>query len=170
MPLLKYNYALIPKNSQQFIDFAALYAKDEKSLGQYQMHHALPHVTICHFEASENQLEAIWKALMKPSYSQHLSLHFRTLHTCLHDGKYWHLLIPDEMDTLNVMYNQSFIVLSKILQLKPKNYFPHLTLFDSAYLDREDVDYTLQKPLTDNFRIAITDRDFIGQSRNILIE
>lgn len=171
MSLLKYNYALIPNNPQQFIDFSASRAKDEKSIGHYQIHqNAIPHVTICHFEALDNQLEILWDELINYNYRNFFLLHFSILHTGFHDGKYWHLLIPDEIHPLKKIYLNSVRVLNSYSHISSKKYFPHLTLFDSSYIDREDAEYILPTSLTDHFMLAIIDRDVVGQSKNILIK
>lgn len=171
MSIVKCNYALIPENRQKFIDFSAQHAKDEKFIGQYQIHrNTIPHVTLCHFEAPENQLTNIWKSLSHCHHPAFLSLNFRTLRTGVHQGEYWYLLIPTENSLLHEMYLQSFAVLKNILNINQKNYFPHLTLFNSSDVHRKNAEYFIETPLIDNFRIVITDRDRVGQSRNIIIE
>ncbi|HEX2548653.1 MAG TPA: hypothetical protein VHM20_02405 [Gammaproteobacteria bacterium] len=164
----KYNFALIPENPQKFIDFSLQLSQKEKQMGDYQLHrNAIPHVTLCHFETTENQLETVWNKLKKPGRSSLFSLTFPILDSCLHQKKYWYLLIPTETDLLTELHLDSLIT----LKVRPnKNYYPHLTLFNILDLSKKDAKQALQPPLQDHFFFAITDRDDVGQSKNILIK
>ncbi len=59
--LKKYNIALIPiKNSRQFVNYAIALSRNILSATYLLGEKSLPHVSLCHFETDENNIETIW--------------------------------------------------------------------------------------------------------------
>jgi hypothetical protein len=164
-----YNFALIPiEHIEKYIAFANKLSSSINHIGKYHIGaQSIPHVTLLHFKAQENELALLWDRFKKLNRSKPLLLTFELLHEGPHLGMQWHLLIPDQTVLLQQMHHHALKIMNKESN---HCYYPHLTLFNSNQTLPATHKTTLEHPFASLFTIAITDRDEYGQSRNILYQ
>src|SRR4051794_2227438 len=101
--LQKYNIALIPLNKS--IDITRLAAQFHNYhytyiLGKY----SLPHVTLCHFRAEDQEISVLWKKAYERVLPHTIDLEFQQFSIMKSSKKYWVSLLPKHQDTLQQMH------------------------------------------------------------------
>jgi 2'-5' RNA ligase len=151
----KYNLVYVPLNknaeitaiAQQFSRFAHQYLLGSE---------ALPHVTLCQFEALEQDLEKIWARAEKINVLDHKN-EFN-----------WVSLIPDQSEELYKLHDEAL----KVLEITDKVWFdPHMTLFNSVNKDYAGAveDFSkIYQPIEDKFALALGTSGFLGQFKKVL--
>jgi 2'-5' RNA ligase len=163
----KYNLVYIPTSKNQEITTLArqfsTYA-DQYLLGNQ----ALPHVTLCQFEALEQDLEKIWQRADKLISAKSISLTFDSISVINKNNFYWVSLIPDHANELGKIHDAAVAV----LEIKHSVWFdPHLTLFNSttdnfsAAVESFKASFT---DLRDNCILALGKSGFAGQFKEII--
>jgi len=142
-----FNLALYPQDAHQASAYVALAQanfRDQESeylLGE----NAHPHVTICQFQANEEQLESIWSAVEKLELEPNqkaLALRFHHFYIKpgfhLHKDKYWLGLAMSATAELMALQKALHTLLAQMnieSPTLPQAYFPHLTLARCHTLD-----------------------------------
>jgi hypothetical protein len=172
----KYNIALVPteENADPFVKYSTTMFSvkaAEYSLGV----NSKAHVTLCHFEAEEKEINDIVtkvRALNQPAVQLTFSTQrSKTYPTHLVWGQWsWVSLISDKLDELKKLH----LRVAEIV--RPTNaafdaYDPHMTLFNSY--DKEQCaainqSQQLGTPLTGKFEIILGSLDDVGQVTEIL--
>jgi 2'-5' RNA ligase len=163
----KYNLVYIPTSKNQEITTLArqfsTYA-DQYLLGNQ----ALPHVTLCQFEAQEQDLEKIWLRAEKLIPVKSISLTFDSVSVINKNNFFWVSLIPDHATELHELHNTA----RSVLEIKHQVWFdPHLTLFNStsdifsAAVENFKASFT---HLSDNCILALGKSGFAGQFKEII--
>lgn len=175
----KYNIAFVPiQKPSIFIDYAISLShsiKPEKYLLGAQ---SLPHVSICHCEIGEHEVETIWHAVTKLSLPT-ISLTFNSIRCKSYSGHpkwggvCWLSLVPDKIDLLKQIHLLIAQIIKVPLNSAFDDYDPHLTLLNS--FDEEQCNRFIETPklkteLTDDFSIVLGEIDEEGQLLNILYE
>ena len=142
-----FNLALYPQDAQlasACVALAQANFKDQASeylLGE----NAHPHVTLCQFQANEEQLESIWSAVEKLDLELNqkvLSLSFHHFYIKpgfhFHKDKYWLGLAMSATTELMALQKALHTLLAQMnieSSTLPQSYFPHLTLARCHTLD-----------------------------------
>ena len=140
-----FNLALYPQDAhlaRACVALAQANFKDQASeylLGE----NALPHVTLCQFQANEEQLESIWSAVEKLGLeAESLALRFHHFYIKpgfhFHKDKYWLGLAMSATAELVALQKALHSLLAKMnieTSTLPQSYFPHLTLARCHTLD-----------------------------------
>lgn len=173
----KYNIAFVPtENSSQFIDYAielskrlffATYLLGEKSL---------PHVSVCHFETEENNVESIWQEIIALNLAP-MKLIFDNQRSKSYPGHLkwggvsWVSLVSNHLDVLKSIHLKVAAIIKEPLNASFAQYDPHLTLFN-CYNEAECLVFNqnprLEKSMVDNFVIALGPLDDNGQLLEII--
>ncbi len=163
----KYNLVYVPLNknaeiiaiAQQFAGYA-----DQYLLGKQ----ALPHVTLCQFEAMEQDLESIWSRAGTMIHAKFISLRFDTISILDKHNYHWVSLMPDQRDELFNLHYEAL----KVLEISDKVWFdPHMTLFNSVNDKFADAVNNFTKSfsgLEDKFALALGKSGFAGQFKEII--
>lgn len=175
---MKYNIALVPHNTQQFIDYAhhTPYAANKNTylIGK----RSLPHITLCHFTNHPDNIEKIWQVVQAQQLDQttwNLQLGFirSTCYPERHpkDGM-WVSLIPNHIPELTALHLKIATIIEHPTNLAWDQYDPHLTLLNNK------VDFSLcqsialptpiHPPFEDYFSIALGHSDVAGQLTELL--
>lgn len=167
---MKYNIAFIPKkNQEQFITFAEKVHK-AAGIGAYLLgEHSIPHVSLCHFEAEELQIEKIWTEI-KFLNIESIKLTFDEIRSKSYHGHpkwggvSWVSLISDNLDQLKNIHLNVASIVKKPLNASFYQYDPHLTLLNS-YNEQACLafNYKLLNPLIDDFFMSLGPIDKNGQ-------
>lgn len=176
--LKKYNIAYIPfENPEIFVNYAqklsqhipcATYLLGEKSL---------PHVSLCHFEAEEDNIGNIWGQVITLNVEP-MELVFDSLRSKSYSGHpkwggvCWVSLISDKLAELKKIHLRiAHHIIVEPLNASFDAYDPHLTLLNS-YVEQESSvlndKLKLRSPLKDKFCVALGSIDDNGQLINIL--
>ncbi len=167
--LTRYNIALIPTDANDqllaygntFSDKAHTYKLGPRSI---------PHITLCHFQAEEQQIPVIFERLTQLKLPA-IQLTFDTLRSKTYpnspwgaDGMRWISLMPDKFDKLKEMH---YAVASLV---KPTNaafdqYDPHLTLVNTLDSSSDKINESprVNTRIQDQFIIALGRSDDVGQ-------
>jgi 2'-5' RNA ligase len=164
----KYNLVYVPLNknaeitaiAQQFSRFAHQYLLGSE---------ALPHVTLCQFEALEQDLEKIWARAEKMIHAKFMTLRFNKINVLDHKNEFnWVSLIPDQSEELYKLHDEAL----KVLEITDKVWFdPHMTLFNSVNKDYAGAveDFSkIYQPIEDKFALALGTSGFLGQFKKVL--
>lgn len=164
----RYNIALIPANESDSVIKCANFLSsvvDRYLLGK----NSLPHVTLCHFQSNEYNIESIWKKALDGLNQTSIELTFERFSCITFDrSTFWASLLPNKGDVLMKMHN---IIAGIVEQPAKTNYDPHMTLIntkDSSYenlINRLSKTYT---PIKDVFVLALGKSDDIGQLTKVI--
>jgi hypothetical protein len=150
----KYNIALIPKSNNDAIVKCA--QKFSTTSDQYQLgSHALPHVTLCQFEADENEID--------------ISLEFKNFsYITFNNTIFWISLIPDQRSVLDKMHQTVSNAINLTIN---KFYDPHMTLIsttDTEYKKKAGDVTKSYDSITDIFILSMGECDAIGQFTKLI--
>lgn len=162
----KYNIALVPTTiNESIIKMASVYSSfaHQYLLGLQSM----PHVTLYQFKKDIEHIHEIWQAVVSTCFSS-IYLSFQTLSFTTSDQKiYWLSLLPDQVELLEKMHYQ----IAGILQLPPKKYEPHMTLFNTLKNNPKKINlesFDLEKSIQDEFILILGKSDENGQLTDIV--
>jgi 2'-5' RNA ligase len=163
----KYNLVYIPTSKNH--EITALAQQFSAYADQYLLgNQALPHVTLCQFEAMEQDLEKIWLRADKMIPTKALNLRFETFSDIHKNNFFWVSLIPDHGKELHELHQAAL----NVLEIKHDVWFdPHMTLFNStsenfaATLAKCRLSYTT---ISDNFILALGTSGFAGQFKEVI--
>lgn len=175
--LKKYNIAFIPKNNQNlFVDYAQALTQtipaDRYLLGKQ----SLPHVSLCHFELEDSQIETLWKRVSDLNLPN-LVLSFQSQRCKSYrnhpkwGGVCWISLMPDKLAQLHSLHWQLTTIIQKPLNAAFFDYDPHLTLLNSqSESESESINKNavLNPSFIDEFIVALGLIDEVGQITEIL--
>jgi 2'-5' RNA ligase len=164
----RYNLALMPMTisedvvrlSHAFSDIADKYVLGEKSL---------PHVTLCQFEAEEDEIDSIWKKVCEKWREEPIDLVFEKFSCLTFDNQvYWVSLLPNNTDALHDMHRRIAGIINQPIK---KSFDPHMTLINTknkeydAKVDKYSRSY---KPLRDMFLLKLGRCDDVGQFTEVI--
>jgi 2'-5' RNA ligase len=168
--LKKYNIALVPVlQNEKIIRCAEYFLKisDQYQLGK----NSLPHVTLCHFQANENEIDLLWKRVCKRLEKHQLELTFEYFSCTTFDNKiYWISLIPDQSSTLDKMHQTVAAIVNQPIN---QHYDPHMTLLNTKDINYKNMLNEMRQSYTtisDHFALALGERDAVGQLIKILYQ
>jgi 2'-5' RNA ligase len=163
----KYNIVFYPTSKQsEFTRIAQQFAEysDEYLLGK----NSLPHVTLYQFEAEDKDLDNVWQQARETFTQKTIHLRFDKIKSVAVKNFYGISLIPDNIDTLQVIHTD----VAKLLQLPIRpEYDPHLTLFNSLnqdFLPAMNKFAETFAGIEDEFTLALGTSDFIGQFKQVI--
>ncbi|MBP9093403.1 2'-5' RNA ligase family protein [bacterium] len=140
-----FNLALYPQNAKLASACVALaQANFKEQASEYLLgEQALPHVTLCQFQASEQELESIWSEVEKLGLeAELLALRFHHFYIKpgfqFHQDKYWLGLAITPTPELLALQKALHTLLAQMnieSPTLPQSYFPHLTLARCHTLD-----------------------------------
>ncbi|MBA3661546.1 MAG: hypothetical protein H0W64_07450 [Gammaproteobacteria bacterium] len=163
----RYNLALIPLSksfavtslAQQMSSLAHEYLPGERSL---------PHVTLYHFEAEENNIATIWKQIIDQCDSTSIVLKFNKISYKCDDTICWIALLPEQGEALRKMHD----LIANVLSMPIKKYYdPHMTLLnttDKDYVNKSNALITPYLPILDTFILSLGSSDEIGQFMEVI--
>lgn len=176
--MVRYNIALIPtQDSEQFIRHAHKLS-DSAPAAHYHIggDASIPHVSLCHFESTPEQIENIWEQVqtlactgMDLIFDHHRSKTYPKDSGA--SGCAWVSLMPNHEEDLHALHLQIAEIVKKPLNMSYENYDPHLTLFNSLEENAcAEFNHTpkVVPALTDRFVIALGLLDPYGQITKIL--
>ena len=176
--LKKYNFAFIPMaNTSQFVQYAHKLSEHISPATYFLGQHSIPHISLCHFEADENDIECIWQAVTLLNIAP-IKLSFNLQRSKQYPGHpkwgrvCWVSLMPDKIDELKKIH-LSIVnnIITKPFNASYDDYDPHLTLFNSydknACLTLNE-NPIINASLNDTFCVALGNIDDNGQLINIL--
>ncbi|MBP9727175.1 MAG: hypothetical protein KBD83_06905 [Gammaproteobacteria bacterium] len=176
--LKKYNIAYVPTiNPNQFIDCAHELSKHIHPATYLLGAESLPHVSLCHFEVEESNIENIWRQVMALNIEP-TKLIFDSQRSKSYPGHpkwggvFWISLMSDKLTELKKIHlNIANHIITEPLNASFDAYDPHLTLLNS-YDERESTvlneNSKLSNPIRDEFCVALGNIDDNGQLLNIL--
>lgn len=164
----KYNLALIPvSKSNEVVTLAKKFSNlaSEYLLGE----RSLPHVTLYHFQAEENEIGHIWERAYDNWEGQPSFLTFSKFSCITFDNNiFWISLLPDNSDALHKAHGY----IANILQLPIKKTFdPHMTLINTKNKEYEKAAALVSdsyKPISDKFILSLGMSDNSGQLTEII--
>jgi 2'-5' RNA ligase len=163
-----FNLALYPQEAKlasACVELAQTNFKEQASeylLGE----NAHPHVTLCQFQTSEDQMESIWSEVEKLGReAELLALRFHHFYIKpgfhFHQDKYWLGLAVSATPELLAMQKALHTLLAQMnieSPTQPQSYFPHLTLARCHTLDYANPPQLKELPALD-----IWQQDFVFQ-------
>ncbi|MDP3508716.1 MAG: hypothetical protein Q8T09_12065 [Candidatus Melainabacteria bacterium] len=163
-----FNLALYPQDAKlarSCVELAQANFKEQASaylLGE----NAHPHVTLCQFQASEDQMESIWSEVEKLGLkAELLALRFHHFYIKpgfhFHKDKYWLGLAMSATAELLAMQKALHALLAQMnieSPTLPQSYFPHLTLARC-----HAADYTNPPLIKELPELDIWQQDFVFQ-------
>lgn len=164
----KYNLSLMPmtindevvKLSHVFSDFADKYVLGEKSL---------PHVTLCQFEADDDEIDSIWKKVCEKWGEEPIELMFEEFSCLTFDNQvYWVSLLPNNVDIMHDMHGKIANIINQPIK---KSFDPHMTLINSKNKEYEmqvDKYSSSYKSIRDKFILKLGRCDDVGQFTEII--
>ncbi len=165
-----FNLALYPQDAHLVSDCVALaQANFKEQASEYLLgENAHPHVTLCQFQANEEQLESIWSEVEKLELELNLkALTLRFHHFYIkpgfhfHKDKYWLGLAMSATAELMALQKALHTLLAQMnieSPTIPQSYFPHLTLARCHTLDYANPPQIKALPALD-----IWQQDFVFQ-------
>ncbi|HVY53158.1 MAG TPA: 2'-5' RNA ligase family protein [Gammaproteobacteria bacterium] len=165
----QYNIALIPtKKTTYFIELSSYFYEFAHT---YQLgEHSFPHVTLCHFEATDDSTSELWEEVskinIKPILLRFTHLRYKIYGDAKHGSSdlYWVSLIPEQKTLLMELHLQIAQIIQKPLNLAFDQYDPHLTLCNS--LQKPNILWNNQ--IDDEFVLALGKSDTVGQLIKII--
>lgn len=157
----RYNIALLPCTmSESFIELASKFnfPADTYILGKK----SVPHITLCQFEATFEQVEVYWKSTQNINQPFEFTLDAFSFLT-FNGTTFWISLLPNKTSLLHNLHAQVSNILG--LPINP-NYDPHLTLMNTQNPDNEKLSTSIvnnYQPVTDQFTICLGVSDAVGQ-------
>jgi 2'-5' RNA ligase len=162
----RYNLALLPiSKSNELIDLSHTFSSI--SAGYQLGVNSLPHVTLHHFEAEQNQINSIWNSSSKVLETG-IEIRFSQLDYGVYKDMHWISLLPENTNILHKLH----ALTAQIIQspINP-NYQPHLTLINTKVNNYQtEINRISQsfQSISDKFLLTLGESDKIGQFTKIL--
>ena len=146
--------------SHTFSEYADRYILGEKSL---------PHVTLCQFEANEDEINRIWEKICEKWREEPIDLRFEKFSCLTFDNQvYWISLLPNNTDALHGMHGKIADIINQPVK---KSFDPHMTLINTKnkeYETKVDEYSRTYKPIRDMFLLKLGKCDDVGQFTEVI--
>ncbi|MCD6040283.1 MAG: hypothetical protein K0S27_1683 [Gammaproteobacteria bacterium] len=169
----RYNIALVPLfNGNQVTALSGQFnpIADQYSLGS----HSLPHVTICQFLASADELPEIWSQVCDSLNQKTIDLVFKEF-SCItfNNITFWVSLLPNNCDKLMEMNCIVADIIKNPVSKSYAEYDPHMTLISTKNKEYRQIARDVEKsykPLSDTFVLSLGESDEIGQYTKMIYQ
>lgn len=163
----KYNIALVPASkNNNIIEYAQYFSNISD---QYQLgNRSLPHVTLCHFQSKESEIDSLWHHACEALPEKFIHLEFKEFSCITINNIFWVSLMPNQRTELFKMHQRITSAMNMPIN---KFYDPHMTLISTKYNTCKKMTDELSKSyleISDVFFLSLGERDSIGQFTKLI--
>ena len=164
----RYNVALLPTTKSA--DFIRLAQRLYPLAADYKIGaDSLPHITLCQFYASANEMELLWQQATTTLPNPYIEVTLQAISYTSGNDRDWIALLPKHIDDLTHLHRLIAVLVPNPLGKCFKNYDPHLTLINTQDENCKASVAKFSTPaITDKFILSLGLSDEVGQYKEVI--